>query len=149
MGVRHHCVRPIYSCKMRLRWCLVEYELSSIQCVAGPAGAHPGLQDRIFLHKNKNWECAWSRPRKKTQFFIMYSSPANFYSSFPFSPLRHYQIPECFYVKKKLLMSSCNSSIMLQKSVMWSLRLRLHWSDLTDKIKTIVSNKGNYRGTKS
>jgi len=34
-GVKHtyHCVRAIYSCKMRLRWCLVEYEQSSIESV--------------------------------------------------------------------------------------------------------------------
>jgi len=38
--------------------------------------------------------------------------------SFPFSLLRHYQMPECFYVNKLLFLSSCNSSLMLQKLVM-------------------------------
>jgi len=37
---------------------------------------------------------------RKLSFFAMYidRSPANFYSSFAFSLLRHYQMPECFCV---------------------------------------------------
>jgi len=36
----HHCVRAIYSCKMKLRLCLVEYEQSSIESVRLDRLAH-------------------------------------------------------------------------------------------------------------
>jgi len=68
----------------------------------------------------------------------MYRSPTKF--SFPFSLLRHYQTPECFYVKKccfwvRATVLSCyiNCSQCGQ---------RLRWSATADKIKTTVSEKG-------
>jgi len=36
----HHCVLAIHSCKMRLRWCYVEYEQSSIESVSLDRMAH-------------------------------------------------------------------------------------------------------------
>ena len=55
--------------------------------------------------------------------------------SFHFSLLRHYQIPECFHVSKKLFLSSYNSSIMLQKFVMWPMRSALALISLTRQNK--------------
>ena len=63
----------------------------------GLAGAHPGLKNRILLNYTKI-ENAHKVRKKAFVFFCVYRSPANFYSSFPFSLLRHYQMPEWFYV---------------------------------------------------
>jgi len=63
----------------------------------GLACTHSGLQDRILLYCTRIENV--HKVRKKT--FVLcyvYRSPENFYSSFPFSRLRHYQMPECFYV---------------------------------------------------
>ena len=78
----------LMSCRMRA----VEHR----KCVAGPSGAHPGLPDRI-LQNYTRMENA-HEVRKKTQFLLCIEVQQTF--SFPFSLLRHYQIPECFYVKK-------------------------------------------------
>jgi len=65
--------------------------------VAGPAGAHPGLQDRILLNYTRIENA--HEVRKKTFNFLLCIEVQQTFS-FPFSLLRHYQIPECFYVKK-------------------------------------------------
>jgi len=62
------------------------------RCAAGLAGAHPGLHDRILI----NYRIGNARKyARKLPFFAVYRNPANF--CFPFSLLRHYQMPECFY----------------------------------------------------
>jgi len=78
------------------------------KCVAGPSGAHPCLQDRILQNRikiescktrsnlaklHKNGECA-SSTQENLQFLLCIEVQQTF--SFPFSLLRHYQIPECF-----------------------------------------------------
>jgi len=63
---------------------------------AGLAGVHPGLQDRILLNYT-GIENA-HEVRKKTFNFVLCIEVQQT-SSFPFSLLRHYHIPECFYVK--------------------------------------------------
>ena len=68
-----------------------------IKCVAGLPGAHPGLQDRILLNYT-GIESA-HKVRKNTFNFLLYIDVQHTLS-FPFSLLRHYQISECFYVKK-------------------------------------------------
>jgi len=67
------------------------------KCAAGPAGAHPGLQDRI-LQNYTRIENAHEVRKKTFNFLLCIDVQQTF--SFPFSLLRHYQIPECFYVKK-------------------------------------------------
>jgi len=64
------------------------------KCVAG---AHPGLQNRI-LQNYTGMENA-HEVRKKTFNFLLCTEVQQTFS-FPFSLLRHYRIPECFYVKK-------------------------------------------------
>jgi len=65
--------------------------------MAEPAGTHPGLQDRI-LQTYTRIETALE-VRKKTFNFLLCIKVQQTYS-FPFSLLRYYQIPECFYVTK-------------------------------------------------
>ena len=67
------------------------------KCVAGPAGAHHGLQDRI-LQNYTRIENAYEVRKKTFNFLLCIEVQQTF--SFSFSLLRHYQIPECFYVKK-------------------------------------------------
>jgi len=77
-GKTHSSLRPsnlqlqneaaLMSCRIRA----VEHR----KCVAGPAGAHPALQDRILQNctriENTHEVC------KKTSHFFMHRSPANF-----------------------------------------------------------------------
>ena len=65
--------------------------------MAGPAGAQPGLQDRILLNYTRIENA--HEVRKKTFNFLLCIEVQQTFS-FPFSLLRNYQIPECFYVKK-------------------------------------------------
>jgi len=69
------------------------------KCVAGPAGAHHGLQDRI-LQNYTRIENAYEVRKKTFNFLLCIEVQQTF--SFSFSLLRHYQIPECFYVKKSV-----------------------------------------------
>ena len=78
---------------MSLRIRAVEHR----KCVAGPAGAHPGLQDQI-LQNYTRIEHVHEVRKKNLNFLLCIEVQQTF--SFPFSLLRHYQIHECFYVKK-------------------------------------------------
>ena len=78
----------LMSCRIRV----VEHRKS----VAGLSDAHPGLQDWILLHYTRI-ENAY-KVCKKTFDFLSCIKASKL--SFPFSLLRHYQIPECFLVKK-------------------------------------------------
>jgi len=64
---------------------------------AGLAGVHPGLQDRILLN-HTGIENAHEVHKKTFDFLLCVEVQQSF--SFPFSLLRHYQMPERFYVKK-------------------------------------------------
>jgi len=67
------------------------------KCTAAElAGAHPDLQDRIMLTYTRI-EIA-QNARKKTFNFLLCIEVQQT-SSFPFSLLRYYEMPECFYVK--------------------------------------------------
>jgi len=66
------------------------------KCAAGLADAHPGLQDRILLNY-KIIENA-HKVRKKTFNFLLCIEVQQTFS-FPISLLKHYQMPECFFVK--------------------------------------------------
>ena len=72
----HHCVRAICSCKIRLRWCLLEYEQSSTESVWLDRLATLRFARSNLAKLHKNWECAWST-QENFQFFIMYRTPAN------------------------------------------------------------------------
>jgi len=75
------------SCRIRA----VEHRKSA----AGLAGAHPGLKDRTLLNYTRVENA--HKVRKKTFDFLLFIDvQQNF--SFPFSLLRHYQMPECLYV---------------------------------------------------
>jgi len=65
------------------------------KCAAGLAGAQPGLQDRILLIYTRIENAR--KVRKKT-FHVLLCIEGQQTFSFHFSLLRHYQMPECFYV---------------------------------------------------
>ena len=67
------------------------------KCAAGRAGAHPGLQGRILLNYTITENA--HKVRKETFNFLLYIEVQQTFS-FPLSLLRHYQIPESFYVEK-------------------------------------------------
>jgi len=60
-------------------------------CAAELAGAQPGLQDGILLNHTRIEKS--HKVRKKTFNFLLYIEVQQTFS-FPFSVLRHYQIPE-------------------------------------------------------
>ena len=66
------------------------------KCVAGPAGAHPGLQDRILQDYTR---IEYTHEVRKITFNFLLCIEVQQTFIFPFSLLRPYQIPECFYVK--------------------------------------------------
>jgi len=65
------------------------------KCAAGLAGAHPTLQDRILLNYTRIENA--HKVRKKTFVFLL-CMEAQQTIGFPFFLLRHYQMPEWFYV---------------------------------------------------
>ena len=67
------------------------------KCVAGPSGALPGLQDRILQNYTRIQNTHEART-KTFNFLLCIEVQQTF--SFHFSLLRHYQLLECFHVKK-------------------------------------------------
>jgi len=65
------------------------------RCAAGLISAHPGLKGRILLNYIRIENA--HKVRKKTFDFLLFIEVQQSFS-FPFSLLRHYQMPECFYV---------------------------------------------------
>jgi len=65
------------------------------KCEAGLSNAHPGLQDRILLSYTRIENA--HKVRKKTFNFLLCIEVQQIFS-FPFSLMKHYQMPECFYV---------------------------------------------------
>jgi len=65
------------------------------KCAAGFAGAHPGVQDRILLNCTRTENA--HKVHKKTFDFLLFMGVQRT-SSFSFSLLRHYEMPECLYV---------------------------------------------------
>jgi len=65
------------------------------RCVAVLPGAYPSLQYRILLNYTKIKNAR--KVRKKTFVFLLCIKVQQTFS-FPFSLLRHYQMPECLYV---------------------------------------------------
>ena len=63
------------------------------RCAAGLA--HSGLQDRILLNYTRIENA--HKVRKKTFIFFLCINVQQTFS-YPFSLMRHYQMPECFYV---------------------------------------------------
>ena len=64
------------------------------RCAAVVASTHPGLQDRILLNYTRIENA--HKVRKKTCDFLLCIEAKQIFSV-PFSLLRHYQMPECFY----------------------------------------------------
>jgi len=56
---------------------------------------HPGLQDRILLNYTR---IEYAHMVRKKIFDFLLRIDVQQILSFPFSLLRHYQMPECFYV---------------------------------------------------
>jgi len=127
----HHCVSAIYSCKIRLPWCLVEYEQSSTESVWLDRPAHTPVLAKLLT----NWECAWST-QENFQFFIMLIVQQTF--SFRFSLLRHYQILECFHEKSSFW---TRATVLSCYRNCWCSHCgqRLRWSAIADKIKWIIA----------
>ena len=66
------------------------------KCETGLSDANPGLQNRILLNYRRIEHA--HKVRKKTfDFFLCIEVQQTF--TFPFSLLRHYQMPECFYIE--------------------------------------------------
>ena len=70
------------------------------RCATGLAGALPRLKDRILLIYSRIENA--HKVRKKTFNFLLCIEVQQTFS-FPFSLLRHYRMPECFYVKTAVL----------------------------------------------
>jgi len=64
------------------------------KCATGLPDAHPGLQDRILLNYTRI-ENAHKVRKKHFEFLSCIEVQQTF--SCPFSLLKHYQMPECFY----------------------------------------------------
>jgi len=95
----HSSLRPI-NLPLQNDAALMSFRIRVVEqrkCVAGPAGAHLGLQDRILQNYTRIENA--HEVRKKTFYFLLRIEVQQSFS-FRFSLLRHYQIPECFYVKK-------------------------------------------------
>jgi len=75
------------SCRIRA----VEHRKSA----AGLADAQPHLKDRILLNCTRIENA--HKVRKKIFDFLLFIEVQQTFS-FPFSQLKHYQMPECFYV---------------------------------------------------
>ena len=65
------------------------------KCAAGLSDAHPGLQDRNLLNYTRIENV--HKVRKKTFDLLLCIEVQQIFSCL-FSLLRHYQMPECFYV---------------------------------------------------
>jgi len=66
------------------------------QSAAGLADGQPRLKDRILLNCTRIENA--HKVRKKTFDFLLFTEVQQTFS-FPFFLLKHYQMPECFYVK--------------------------------------------------
>jgi len=75
------------SCRIRA----VEHRKS----VAGLADAQPRLKDRTLINCTRIENA--HKVRKKSFDFLLFIEVQQIFS-FPFSLLKHYQMPECFYV---------------------------------------------------
>jgi len=94
----HSSLRPSNS-QLQNEAVLITCRIRAVEhrtCVVGPAGAHPSLQDRVLQNCTRIANAL--EVIKKTFNFLCIEVQQNF--SFPFSLLRHYQIPQCFYVEK-------------------------------------------------
>jgi len=132
--------------KMKLRSCLVEYERSIIESVRLDWLTHTPVC--------KIESCNYTRienvhkVRKKT-FNCLLRIEVQQTLSFPYSLLRHYQMPGCFYVNNCCFWARATVLSWYRNWSCSQCGQRLRWSALADKIKTIISDKLNYRGTQS
>ena len=132
-----HNETALMSCRIRA----VEHR----KCAAGLAGAHPDLQGGILLNYTRENAI---KIRKKT-FNVSLCIEVQQTFSFPFSLLRHHIMPECFCVKNCCFWAR---AIVLSFYRNWwcsQCCQHLRWSALADKIKAIVYDKVNHRGTQS
>ena len=114
---------------MSLRIRTVEHR----KCAAGLAGTHPVLQHRILLNYTRT-ENAHEILKKTFKFVFCIEVQQTF--SFPFSVLRHCQMPECFCVNNcwswaRATVLSCYRNWKFSQCSQ-----RLRWSAIADKIKT-------------
>ena len=101
-----------------------------------------------FAKLYKIWECAYST-QINVRLLVMYRSPGNFYSSFPSSLLRHYQMPECFYFNNCCFWARATVLSCYRNWYCSHCGQHLRCTVITDKTKTIVSDEVNSRGTQS
>jgi len=118
------------------------------KCAAGLADAHHGLQDRILLNYTRIENA--HKVRKKTSDFLLWIEFQQIFSC-PFSLLRHYQMPEYFYVNSYCFWARATVLPCYRNWQCSQCHCGQHvrCSAIADKIKTIVSVKANYRGTQS
>ena len=65
------------------------------KCATGLFDAHPGMQDRVLLNYTKLENA--HEVRRRTFDFLLCIEVQQIFSC-PSSLLKHYQMPECFYV---------------------------------------------------
>ena len=91
---------PMRQCKLQLQNepALISCRIRAVErrkSAAGQARAQPGLHDWILLNYTRI-ENTHKLSKKTFNFLVFIDVQQTF--SFPFSLLRHYQMPECFYV---------------------------------------------------
>jgi len=116
------------------------------KCATRLDDAHPGLQDGILLNCTRIENA--HKVRKKTFDFLLFIEVQQTLS-FPFSLLRHYQMPECFYVKNCCFWTRATVLPCYRNWYCSQCGQRLGWSALADKLKVIVSDTVSYRRTQS
>jgi len=117
------------------------------KCTAGLSDAHPGLQDWILLNYTRIENMHKAGYARKLWIFSYVQKSSKFLVSFFL--LRHYQTPECFYVKNCCFWARATVLSCYRNWQCSHCGQHLHCSAIADKIKTIVSDKANYRGTHS
>jgi len=98
-GSKTHSSIPQSNLQLQNEAALMSRRIRAVEhrkSAAGLAGAHPGLKNRILLNYTRIENP--HKVRKKTFDFLLFIEVQQTFS-FPFFLLRHYQMPECFYVK--------------------------------------------------
>jgi len=104
------------------------------------------LKDRILLNYTRIENA--HKVRKKTFDFLLFIEVQQSFC-FLFSLLRHYQMPECFYVNNCCFWARATVLSWYRNWQCSQCGQCLRWSALEDKINAVVLDKVNYCGTQS
>ena len=97
-GSKTHSSMPQSNLQLQNEPALMSRQIRAMEhrkCAAGLSDAHSGLQDRILVNYTRTENA--HKVRKKTfDYLLCIEVQQIFY--FPFSLLKHYQMPECLHV---------------------------------------------------